>query len=229
MKTIDINSIPRSSIDRSFYKKQENLYRKIHNNKIRIGVIGTFLVLLTIGSCIYLFYQEKHEAEVQKDMFQATYHFEGKDFQKALEGDGTNKGFLFIAESFPYTKSANLACFYIGVAYIHQKEYDRAILFLKKFQANDLLLAARAWCLLGDAYSAKKEYAQAASHYMKAARYKPNSIYTPGYLMKAAIAFEAYKHYKDAYRCYQTILEQYPKCSHHDMATKEAGRLSSLL
>lgn len=227
MKIIDINSIPRNPEHQKMDRRKTKVI--IHDMRFRLGVLGGIAVLAIVFTWIWFLWYDKKDFDAQKDMFQAVYHFESGDFHKALEGDGTCDGFLTIVKKHPHAKCANLAYFYIGVAYMHQQEYDRAIHFLKGFQAGDFLLAARSWCLIGDAYSAQKKYKQAARYYMKAARYKPNSIYTPGYLIKAAITFEADKRYKDAYDCYQTILERYPKCPHNDIATKEVARLSLLI
>ncbi|MCT4696924.1 MAG: tetratricopeptide repeat protein [Candidatus Cardinium sp.] len=193
-------------------------------------LIGFCLTSLTMVSCFWFFsLREAKNLKAQDAIFQATYYFEAGDFDKALKGNADHRGFLDVIKAYPYTTTANLACFYAGVAYMHQKEYDQALFFLKKFKAKDFILQARAWCVMGDAYSEQKKHKEAAIYYMKAAHYKANSVYTPGYLVKAAIAFEADAQYKNAYRCYQEIIAQYPTSRHgSSLAIKEASRLSGL-
>ncbi|WP_419241654.1 tetratricopeptide repeat protein [Cardinium endosymbiont of Nabis limbatus] len=239
MKIIDINSIPRNLPEN--HKEQEVVVPPKRGKRkwYIIGFCVTLFAALFAWFCFYL--RGVKDLKAQDDVFQAIYHFEAGDFDKALKGDGIHKGFLEVIQQYPYTVTANLACLYTGIAYMHQKEYEQACAFLSKFKAKDFILQARAWCVMGDAYSEQKKYRQAAVHYMKAARYKPNNVYTPGYLVKAAIAFEAdakdearsaheaNEQYKNAYNCYQEILEKYPNSAHASgLAIKESSRLSGL-
>lgn len=226
MKIIDINSIPRN-LD----NKEKEIVDALKGSKRKWYIIGFCLTFLAAVSSFWFFYlREAKNLKAQDDVFQAIYHFETGDFDKALKGDGLHKGFLEVIKQYPYTATANLACFYVGVAYMHQKEYDQALSFLSRFKARDFILQARAWCVMGDAYSEQKKYKQAAIYYMKAAHYKANSVYSPGYLVKAAIAFEADRQYKNAYDCYQEIVEKYPTSGHGSgLAIKESSRLSGLL
>ncbi|WP_342264940.1 tetratricopeptide repeat protein [Cardinium endosymbiont of Philonthus spinipes] len=228
MKIIDINSIPRNI---SEDKPDQEIVAVLKRNRRKWYIVGFTAVLLAAAACFWFFYvRETRNLKAQDDVFQAIYAFEAGDFDKALKGDGPHKGFLEVIKQYPYTATANLACFYAGVAYMHQKEYDQAISFLSRFKASDFILQARAWCVMGDAYSEQKNHKQAAVYYMKAAHYKENNVYTPGYLVKAAIAFEADKQYKNAYNCYQEIVEKYPTSQYGSgLAIKEASRLSALL
>ena len=229
MKIIDINSIPRNQDH-----KEKEIVGALKGAKRKWYIIGFCLTFLAAASCLWFFYlregREAKNLKAQDDVFQAIYHFEAGDFDKALKGDGRHKGFLEAIKQHPDTATANLACFYVGVAYMHQKEYDQALSFLSRFKAQDFILQARAWCVMGDAYSEQKNHKQAAIYYMKAARYKANSVYTPGYLVKAAIAFEADAQYKKAYDCYREIVEQYPTSQYGSgLAIQEASRLLGLL
>lgn len=232
MKIIDINSIPRkqNTTQKIAHSEREKMAFSIKHRKRRIYIISLLVIVLSSSLSGWHFYQEKKDIKAQNDSFQAVYYFEAEDFNKALEGDGIHKGLLEVVKAYPYTKTANLLNLYIGVAYMHQKAYDKALQFLNRSHFKDLILQARAWCVMGDVYSEQGNHKQAATYYMKAAHYKTNSVYSPGYLIKAAIAFEAVNQYKDAYRCYQEIVEKFPQ-SHYgnDIALKEASRLSALL
>ncbi len=227
MKIIDINSIPRNFLEDN---KEKEIIGSVRRGKRKWYITGFFLVLLA-GVFYFCFFYPRitKNLQAEDDVFQAIYHFEAGDFDKALKGDGVHKGFLEVIKQYPHTTTAHLACFYVGIAYMHQKEYDQALSFLSRFKAKDLILQARAWCVMGDAYSEQKNYQQAALYYMKAAHYKENSVYTPDYLVKAAIAFEEKQEYKNAYDCYQEIIENYPNAPYaNDLAIKEARRLSAL-
>jgi tetratricopeptide (TPR) repeat protein len=244
MKIVDINSVPRKDREpnpRVSVKEKIDplLARRYELENFDISIQGRknkvyFLCFVIVASSIFWWcfqaYQEKEDLKAQNDAFQATYYFEAGVFDKAIEGDGINKGYLEIIKQYPNTKTASLARLYTGISYMHQKEYDKAISFLTKFYASDSILRARAWCVIGDAYSEKKRPKQAADYYMKAAHHRENSVYSPGYLVKAAIAFEASRQYKDAYHCYQEIMDKYPKSHYADeIAIKEASRLSTFL
>lgn len=227
MKIVDINSIPRNSEPKKIYPNKVDLVSAVQHKKYRNYVIGILVATVSTVAFIWSFYQEKKNIEAQNNSFQAIYHFEANDFDKALNGDGTHKGFLSIIKAYPYTATAQLLHLYSGLAYMHQKEYEQAITSLKKFSCKDFIVQARAWSVIGDAYAQQNKCKEAAEYYVKAAHYKENSIYTPRYLMKAAIHFEAIQQYTKAYHCYQEVVEKYPDCSHSELALKEAARLST--
>ena len=192
-------------------------------------VIG---LLVCIGITTFFFfkrYQRRQNEVAQNEMFQAIYAFEKGAFDKALRGDGTYAGLLDIAREYRFTQAANLANFYIGVMYMHQKNYDKAVHHLTQFSAKDLLLQARAWALVGDALTLQKAYAKAAQYYTKAAKYRPNSMFTPIYLVKAALAYEAKQNFEAALSCYQLIVKDFPEAVQHGTALKHIARLKMII
>lgn len=232
MKVVDINRVHRGTIQNNVNIGQGKITFYIkHKKHIIYSIIYSigFIIVGVAAVTRWYAYQEKKNFQAQDDIFQAIYYFEAGDFDKALKGDGVCKGFLEVIQQYPYTKTANLALFYVGASYMHQKAYDEAIAALSKYHVKDFIFQARAWCVMGDAYSEQKNYKSAATYYMKAARYKENSVWTPGYLVKAAVAFEANSQYKDAYHCYQEVKEKYPKSLYGELAIKEASRLYALL
>src|SRR5690606_28229546 len=106
----------------------------------------------------------------------------------ALNGKGGNEGLLSIADNYSNTKAGKLANFYAGVALLKEGNFDEAISRLKNFSSSDLLLQARAYALIGDAYMEKGEFKEAISYYKRAADYKSNQYFTPGYLLKLGLA-----------------------------------------
>ena len=78
------------------------------NSKILAGVLAVAVVL--IGGILFFQYNTQQQNEkAQAEMFQAVYFFEQDSVDFALNGDGINKGFLNIIESYPRTDAANLA------------------------------------------------------------------------------------------------------------------------
>jgi tetratricopeptide (TPR) repeat protein len=191
-------------------------------------MVGLLTLTSATGFFFFKHYQQQQNDVAQSEMFQAVYYFEQEAFDKALHGDETCAGFLDIAQEYRFTQAANLAHFYIGVSYMHQKDYTKAVQHLTKFRSKDLLLQARAWALLGDAYTENKNYPLAVNFYMKAADYKPNKIFTPVYLTKAALAYEAKEDFKAALGCYQRIVQEFPEVAQYGEALKHAARLKAI-
>ena len=105
------------------------------NSKILAGVLAVAIVL--IGGILFFQYNTQQQNEkAQAEMFQAVYFFEQDSVDFALNGDGINKGFLNIIESYPRTDAANLSHFYTGSIYLSQKKFEDA---LTKFLSTSTL------------------------------------------------------------------------------------------
>lgn len=194
------------------------------NPKIVFGVAG-ILILVFGGFFGYRYWNESQDNSAQKEMFQAVRYFEADSLKLALNGDGNQLGFLQIIDEYGSTKAAKLANFYVGNIYMKQGKFDPAILYLEDFSSDDLLVQARAWCLIGDANMELKKYDGAATFYTKAAEYKPNKFFSPTYWMKAALAYEKLNKNDKAIEIYQTIIDKYWDSSEYQNARKYKARL----
>lgn len=196
------------------------------NPKIVIGVIAGLLIVAG-GFFGYRYYIGTQDATAQSEMFQAVRYFEADSLNLALNGDGNNLGFLQIIEDYSGTDAANLANFYAGAIYLKQGKYPLAIFHLEDFSASDMLVQARAYSLMGDAYMEQKDFENAARYYDKAASHKPNKEFTPIYLMKAALAYEKLNQSDKAIKAYQTIIDQYWESTELQNARKFKAKLES--
>ena len=206
----------------------QQMAMRIRRHQRRLYAVGLLAVLVTSGIFFFKRYQHQQNDLAQSEMFQAVYYFEQEAFDKALHGDGVYAGLLDIVKAYRFTKAANLAHFYMGVSYMHQQDYDKAIHHLTTFRAKDLLLQARAWALVGDAYAEQESYQSATHYYSKAAAYKPNKAFTPSYLVKAALAYEANENLSAALGCYQRIVQAFPDSAQYGAAVKHIARLATL-
>lgn len=78
-------------------------------------------------------------------------------------------GLLKVASSYGGTKSGNRAKYMIGVCYLNLKQYDKAISFLKDFDANGATqVQSKAYLLLASAYAEQKKTDDALEYYKKA-------------------------------------------------------------
>jgi len=194
------------------------------NPKIVFGVVA--VLLLAVGGYFgFNYFKDSKDAEAQKEMFQAIYYFESDSLDLALNGDGNNLGFLDIIDMYGIAPAGNLANFYAGASYLKQGKYELARLYLEDFKANDLLVQARAYSLIGDSYMEEQNYEQAAKFYSKAADYKPNKDYTPIYLMKEALAYEKLNDNGKAIGVYQKIIDNYWESPEYQNARKYKARL----
>lgn len=189
------------------------------NKNIVLGILGG-IVLLVAGFFGYRYYISSQDETAQIEMFPSVYQLEADSLKKALNGDGKTPGLLSVADNYGSTKGGNLAEFYSGVALLKEGKYDEAIEHLKSFSSSDLLVQARAYALTGDAYMEKKSFDEAADYYRKAADYKANKFFTPGYLMKLAIAYEQAKQNDKAIETYSEIIEKYGESAEAGSAKK---------
>lgn len=194
------------------------------NPKIIIGILAV-VVLIAGGYFGFDYYKGNQNEQAQKEMFQAVRYFEADSLNLALNGDGNNLGLLQIIEEYGMSDAANLANFYAGFIYLKQGKFPSAVFHLKEFKADDLLVQARAYSLLGDAYMEQKDFDNAATYYDKASSYKPNKEFTPTYLMKAALAYEKLDKKDKAIKAYQTIIDEYAESAEVQNAKKLKARL----
>lgn len=194
------------------------------NPKTSIGVVAA--ILLLVGAFFgYRYYINSQDVIAQKEMFQAIRYFEADSLNLALNGDGNNLGFLQVIEDFGMTDAGNLANYYAGFSYLKQGKYPLAIFHFEDFSSSDLLVQARAYSLMGDAYMENKDFENAAKYYSKAANYKPNKQFTPTYLMKAGLAYEKLNQNDKAKESYQTIIDKYWESSELQLAKKLKAKL----
>jgi tetratricopeptide (TPR) repeat protein len=194
------------------------------NPKIVFGVLGA-IVLVVGGFFGYRYWAASQDDQAQREMFQAIRYFEADSLNLALNGDGNNLGFRQIIEDYGMTDAGKLANFYVGFIYLKQKQFKPAILYLEDFKAKDLLVQARAYSLIGDAYMELKDYENAVTYYNRAADYKPNKFFSPVYLMKAALAYEKLNQNEKAKAIYQRIIDQYWDSNEYQDARKMKARI----
>lgn len=201
----------------------------LEKNKKMVLVFGGAIAVVVAAYFLYNYWVTNQNENAQNEMFQAVYYFEADSLDLALEGDGNNYGFLQIIDNYGMSEAANLAHYYVGATYLKKGQYIAAIEHLEKFSSDDLLVQARAYCLIGDANMEMGNAKEAADYYMMAAEYKPNEFVSPLYLMKAAVAYEALEDYESAFDCYDTIVSEYVKSNEYQTARKHKARLEGIL
>lgn len=170
------------------------------------------LVLILGGYFGYKYYvQIPNENKAFEAMFHAEDYYRADSARLALQGDNVNAGFLKIMSRYKGTKAANLAAFYAGSCYLKLKDYNNAVKYLKDFSTPALQLQARAYGLLGDAYSELSKKDEAIASYKKAGTiFEKDDLLSPEYLFRAGYLYETMGRNKDAIDMYKIIKEKYP-------------------
>jgi len=200
----------------------------VKKNKSRL--LGVFIAIaaVIVGGFLYYNYRSTQNVEAQSAMFQAVYYFEADSLSKALNGDGQHAGLLEIADKYSGTDAGNLANFYAGAAQLKQGQFAEAQAHLEKFKSDDYLLQSRAYGLIGDALLEQGKNNEAADMYKKAANHNANEFFSPQYLLKAGIAYEAGNNYSAAVGVYDQIIKDYVTSAEVSDAKKFKARAEEL-
>jgi tetratricopeptide (TPR) repeat protein len=189
------------------------------NKSTTLGV-AVALIAIVAGFFGFEWYKNSQDVEGEKKLFKAVYAFESDSLS------ATAKEMTKISNEF-VGNTQNLSDLYLGITFLKQGKFDQSIEKLKSFHSADLLVQARAYSLIGDAYTEKKSFGEAIEYYQKAADYKPNKFFTPTYLLKLALAFEANKQEKEALDAFAQITEKFPESAESVPAKKYKALLES--
>jgi tetratricopeptide (TPR) repeat protein len=183
-----------------------------HNYNKQIVYVFSVLVLLVAGFIGYkTLIQEPNEKKASEAMFHAEEYYRMDSTKLALYGDNINAGFLKVISKFGGTKAGSLANFYAGSCYLKQGDFNNAVKYLKSFSTPALQLQARAYGLLGDAYSELNKKEEAVASYKKAGTtFEKDDFISPEYLFRAGYLYEGMGKTKEAIEMYQLIKDKYP-------------------
>ncbi|HEY9341573.1 MAG TPA: tetratricopeptide repeat protein [Hanamia sp.] len=213
--------------DKKAHKQEVNVVEKARGfwedyNK-PVTYIGSAIILLIAGWMIYKYMfkipKEEKANEVvfvtQKyftDFTNATDSSKALIAAKVLNGDGTNPGALKIINNYSGTTAANLCEYYAGACYLHLGQFDKAIKFLKDFDADDATqIESHAYGMLGDANAELNKNDEALSYYKKAANVNTKDDFTSSeFLFRAALFAEATGKTKEAIDLFKKIKTDYP-------------------
>lgn len=200
-----------------------------NNQNLIIGVVVA-IVAIVGGIFLYNWRVSEQEQKAQSELFPAIFYLEKDSLQKAMKGDNaTTEGLEVILDSYSSSKAAKLATFYAGVVKLKEGKFDEAINLLEDFNADDFLVQARAYSLIGDAYMEKDDLPQAIKFYKKASDHYPNDQFTPAYLFKLALAYELSNDLNAAAKCYKDVVDNFKEAVEKGMAEKNLARLEHQL
>ncbi|HEY4154509.1 MAG TPA: tetratricopeptide repeat protein [Puia sp.] len=177
------------------------------------ALIGVVVLLLVAG--VYFgyrhFVQEPKEKQAEEAMFRAEDYFRMDSIKLALSGDNVNAGFTKVISRYPGTAAASLASFYAGSCYLKLGDFNNAVKYLKDFRTPALQVQAKAYGLLGDAYSELNKKEEAVAAYKKAGTtFEKDDIISPEYLFRAGYLYESMGRNREAIEMYQLVKDKYP-------------------
>lgn len=187
----------------SFFEKNQK--------KIIYGVSACLIVIIA-ALLIHQFYITPRNQRAKEAIFQAEQLFQSANYEKALEGDETNMGFLTVADKFGGTKVGNLAHLYAGLCYEKLGKYEEAVDQLESFSdQGDEMISPAALGALGNCYAQLGQNDKAAETLLKAAKKADNNTLSPTFLIQAGQLFEALDKKDRALDCYEQVKEKYQK------------------
>lgn len=192
------------------------------NNK-PITYIGSAIIIIIAGWMLYKNLVEKPKVQKANDLvFVVQKYFEeyaqSQDSSRAelaakvLNGDGLNAGALKIINNYGGTQAANLCEYYAGACYLGIGQFDKAISYLKKFDANGATqIESRAYGMIGDASAELKKNDDALNYYKKAADVNTKDDFTSSeFLFRAAAFAMSTGNNKEALSLFKELKAKYP-------------------
>lgn len=174
----------------------------VENQKnIVYALVAVVLVVAAVWGWNYL--KDSNNSKAETEIYSAQFLFDQGDYEQALEG------FEAVIDEYGSTKAGNLAKAYAGLCQKNLKNYDAAVENLKAYSGKDNIIAPAILCALGDCYVELDNNAEAAKTFEKAAKAADNAEYTPLYLKKAGLAYEAAGDKASALKVYQSIRDNW--------------------
>ena len=197
-----------------------------HKNNLLYGLFGIIGIAVIVFAYNKL-YLDPLRKEARAQMFTAEQYFREDAFDLALHGDGNAWGFRQIMDEYG-AKAGKVVYFYTGVCLLQTGQYDEAIDVLKKFNAKDEVITARALSCIGDAYVELNNLPEAVNYFLKAANYRDNS-YAAKYLMKVGLVYEEMGNTDEALKTYQRVKDNYSQTTEGREIDKYIARLDPTL
>jgi predicted negative regulator of RcsB-dependent stress response len=205
--------------------KAQNFWQK---NAKTVLIILVSIIIVAGGWFGYTNYILKPKEEKAADaIVKVQEYFRLDSANLVLNGDGQNKGALYIINTYSGTKTANLAKFYAGVSYLHKADFANAVKYLKDFSTDAKQVQLLALGNLGDALSELNQKDEAIASYKKAATvFETDEANSAEYLFRAALLSETTGKTKEALEIYKDLKAKFPKTDKGFQADKYIYRLS---
>ncbi len=178
----------------------------------QITVVLAVVVLAIGGWYAYKnFIVKPHSEKAVDAIYKAEEYYRVDSLQKALNGDGLHWGFVKVIKEYGGTDAGNLARLYAGDCYLRTGDFNNAIKQLKEYSTAEKQYQARAYKLLGDAYSELGKNDEAIASYKKAANHFPEDLHNSAEaLFFAASLAEKSGKTNEAIELYKQVRDNFP-------------------
>jgi tetratricopeptide (TPR) repeat protein len=194
----------RTSID-ELNESLSGIEKKVEENKKMIvwvvgGIVAIAVIILGYVNLIQNPNLEQAKQEIAKaDMYLSL----GQD-SIALNG------YMAVADEFS-NDAANRAGLNAGIILYEQGKYEEAIDYIKKYDAEGVLVGPASQALIGDCYVNLQKYDEAINYFDKAISLAgDNALYTPLFILKKATVLREQGKFAEEAKLLQTIKDQYP-------------------
>ena len=194
--------------------KHEALVLKYKN--VIIGGIVALVVGIAVGFFIKNCSNEKFTtastdiSKAQEYFANAVMNNDSVLFQKALNGDSINAGFLAVVENDGSGKVTNLAKLYAGICYARLGNLQEAANYLEQYDAkDDEMVSPAAMGALGNVKASLGQLDEAVELLKKAAAKADNNALSPQFLIQAGEILESQGKKAEALELYQEIKANY--------------------
>lgn len=190
-------------------------------------VIGAVVIIAGGWFAYGQFIIKPKEEKAADAIYKAQQYFAIDSSKLVLDGDGSNKGVLYIISNFGGTKAANLAHYYAGVSYLKLGDFNKAIEHLKDFSTDAKQIQMAAYGCLGDAYAEAGKKDEAIDYYTKASKtFAFDEANSAEYLFRAALLSSTINKNKEAVTLFKELKERFPKTEKGFQADKYINSLS---
>ena len=180
-----------------------------YKNKFLAGIAA---IVIVVGGVLGYqhFIAEPNEKKASEALFKGEQYFMADNYEFALNGDSLGyEGFLKVADEFSGTDAGQLANAYAGICYAQLGQYENAVKFLDKFNADDQLVSPALMGTLGNCYAPLGQLDKGAATLMKAADKADSQALSPIYLIQAGQIYEKLGKMSEALSAYQTVKDKY--------------------
>lgn len=194
------NNQPQAPIEQGAQEAQDILTRAKANSKLILG-LSIFILVVIAAVLIWFFVAKSGSAKADEAIGRADVA-QNDSVAMVLYKEAATHGY----------KSGNRAKIEVAIRLYQDGNYEEALSYLKDASADDHIVAAGVYTLMGDCYVNLNQLPEALKAYDKAvSKADKNPAIVPVILIKEANIYRSEKNYEDEYKALKTIIDEYPQ------------------
>jgi tetratricopeptide (TPR) repeat protein len=198
----------------TWYFEVNDYVTKNQKTILTIGI--SLLVLVLLVFFLYIKPHQENEELASTALGNITGFYDYRQYQMAMEGIPERNviGLKKIVEDYGSTEAGEMAKIYLGNCYLILKDYDNAFKCFDEFNGSGKLYKVSAISGKGTALEAKKQYAEAAAQFEKAADKASDDLQSPENLMNASRNYFLGGNKAKAIELIEKIKSDYPRSAY---------------